>query len=82
MLIVYYVQVTWRKKNDTNKDRWDFHSVRDIFENGASFTITRGGSVKKSNYSKEQNFKVVDAKLVRLLIRSSGVLRYNKNSIY
>jgi len=74
--------VTWRKNNDTNKDRWDFHSVRDIFENGASFTITRGGNVQKPNYRKEQNFKVVDAKFVRSLTRLSGVLRLNKKFIY
>ena len=53
---------------------WNFHSVRDIFENGASFNITKGGGVKKPNYTKEQNFKVLDTKFVRLLTRSSGVL--------
>ncbi|XP_027915937.1 probable pectate lyase 16 [Vigna unguiculata] len=75
-------EVTWRKSNDTNGDRWDFHSVRDMFENGASFTVTKGGSMQKPNYSKEQIFKVVDAKFVRSLTRSSGVLRLNKNYIY
>lgn len=74
--------MTWRKSNDTNGDRWDFHSVRDMFENGASFTVTKGGSMQKPNYSKEQIFKVVDAKFVRSLTRSSGVLRLNKNYIY
>ncbi|ESW24049.1 hypothetical protein PHAVU_004G098100 [Phaseolus vulgaris] len=75
-------EVTWRKGNDKGEDRWNFHSIRDVFENGASFNVTKGRGVQKPNYSKEQNFIVVDAKFVRLLTRSSGVLRYNKNNIY
>ncbi|KAK7364419.1 hypothetical protein VNO80_13060 [Phaseolus coccineus] len=75
-------EVTWRKGNDKSEDRWNFHSTRDIFENGASFDVTKGRGVQKPNYSKEQNFTVVDAKFLRLLTRSLGVLRYNKNSIY
>jgi len=74
--------VTWRKDSDKNGDIWNFHSIRDIFENGASFNVTRGEDVQKPNYSKEQNFKVVDAKFVRLLTRSSGALPYKKHSIY
>lgn len=74
--------MTWRKSSDKSGGTWNFHSIRDIFENGASFNITKGGDVQKPNYTKEQNFKVLDAKFVRLLTRSSGVLRYNKNSIY
>ncbi|TKY45977.1 putative pectate lyase 2 [Spatholobus suberectus] len=55
-------EVTWRKGSHKNGDRWEFHSVRDAFENGASFTVTKGGRVPKPNYSKEQIFKIVDAK--------------------
>lgn len=71
--------MAWIKKDDKSGDRLDFHSVNDMFENGASFTITKGERVQKPNYSKEQNFEVVDAKFVRSLTRSSGVLRLNKN---
>ncbi|MED6183221.1 hypothetical protein PIB30_036010 [Stylosanthes scabra] len=69
-------EVTWRKgSKEENGDRWEFHSVGDVFENGACFTATKGGRVPKPNYSEEQRFKVVDAKSVRLLTKSSGVLR-------
>jgi len=74
--------VTWRKGNDKNEDKWKFHSIRDVFENGPYFNVTKGGDVKKLNDSKERNFKVVDAKFVRFITHSSGVLRYNKHSIY
>ncbi|KAK7307570.1 hypothetical protein VNO77_40761 [Canavalia gladiata] len=74
-------EVTWRKGNHKNEDRWEFHSVRDVFENGASFTVTKGGHVPKPNYSKEQNFKVVDAKYVRSLTHSSGALQCSKTSL-
>ncbi|XP_027915591.1 pectate lyase 1-like [Vigna unguiculata] len=67
-------EVTWRKSSDKSGGTWNFHSIRDIFENGASFNITKGGGVQKPNYTKEQNFKVLDAKFVRSLTRSSGVL--------
>ncbi|KAL4372826.1 hypothetical protein S245_015580 [Arachis hypogaea] len=75
-------EVTWRKGSNENGDRWEFHSVGDVFENGASFTATEGGRVPKPNYSEEQRFKVLDAKSVRFLTKSSGVLRCtNKKSI-
>ncbi|MED6172375.1 hypothetical protein PIB30_049517 [Stylosanthes scabra] len=67
-------EVTWRNGNGENGKTWEFHSVGDAFENGASFTVTKGGRVPKPNYSKEQYFKVLDAKSVRFLTRSSGVL--------
>ncbi|XP_014500499.2 pectate lyase 1-like [Vigna radiata var. radiata] len=75
-------EVTWRKSSDKSGGIWNFHSIRDIFENGASFNVTKGEGVKKPNYTKEQNFKVLDAKFVRLLTRSSGVLQYNKSYVY
>lgn len=55
--------------------------MRDAFENGASFAVTIGGRVPKPNYSGEQRFKVVDAKSVRSLTRSSGALQCTKTSI-
>ena len=73
--------MTWRKGGHENGDRWEFHSVRDAFENGASFTVTKGGRVPKPNYTKEQRFKVVDVKSVRSLTRSSGALRCTKTSM-
>jgi len=42
---------------------------------------TKGGQVTKPNYNPEQNFEVVDAKSVRSLTRSSGVLQCSKTSI-
>ncbi|KAJ1425120.1 Pectin lyase fold/virulence factor [Sesbania bispinosa] len=74
-------EVTWRKVSHRNGDRWEFHSVRDAFENGASFTVTKGGHVPKPNYSKEQDFEVVDVKCVRSLTRWAGALRCTKTSL-
>jgi pectate lyase len=73
--------VTWRKSSNGIGDTWEFYSVGDAFENGASFVETKGGQVTKPNYSPEQNFKVVDAKYVRSLTSSSGVLQCSKTSI-
>ncbi|KAK7359948.1 hypothetical protein VNO77_01917 [Canavalia gladiata] len=73
-------EVTWRKSNGIG-DTWKFHSVGDAFENGASFMETKGGNVRKPNYSFEQRFKVANVKSVRSLTSSSGVLRCSKNSI-
>ena len=70
--------MTWRKNNHANEDAWEFYSVKDAFENGASFTMTRGGEVPKPKYSEEQCFNVVNVKYVRLLTRSSGVLQCTK----
>ncbi|KAK7252880.1 hypothetical protein RIF29_37135 [Crotalaria pallida] len=74
-------KVTWRKGNHENRDKWEFHSVRDVFENGASFMATKDKHVTKPNYTKEQVFKVADAKCVRSLTRASGALRCSKTSI-
>ncbi|CAL0320332.1 unnamed protein product [Lupinus luteus] len=71
-------EVTWRKDNNQNGDGGEFHSVKDIFENGASFMATKGGKVRKPNYTKEQAFIVIDAKSVRSLTGTSGVLRCGK----
>jgi len=64
--------VTWRKGSNGIGDTWKFYSVRNAFENGASFVETKDGQVTKPNYSPEQNFTFVDAKYVRSLTSSSG----------
>ncbi|KAK2372812.1 putative pectate lyase [Trifolium repens] len=74
-------EVTWRKIGNTSGDKWEFHSVRDAFENGASFAVTKGGRVPKPNYRKKQNFKVVDVKSVRSLTRSAGAFQCSRTSI-
>ncbi|TKY55787.1 pectate lyase 4 [Spatholobus suberectus] len=74
-------EVTWRKSSNGIRDTWEFHSVGDAFENGASFVETQDGQVPKPNYSPEQSFKVADVKCVRSLTSSSGVLRCSKTSI-
>ncbi|KAF3437567.1 hypothetical protein FNV43_RR20323 [Rhamnella rubrinervis] len=73
-------EVTWRRDNVGNKNSWNFYSVRDVFENGASFiqTGTVGGA--KPNYNGQQNFRVVDAKSLRSLTRSAGALQCTKRS--
>ncbi|PNY14865.1 major pollen allergen-like protein, partial [Trifolium pratense] len=75
-------EVTWRKiGGNTSVDKWEFHSVRDAFENGASFAVTKGGRVPKPNYSNDQSFKVVDVKSVRSLTKSSGAFHCGRTSI-
>ena len=69
------------RKRKKNGNTWEFHSVKDAFENGASFTVTKGGRVPKPNYSNEQYFKVVDVNFVRSLTRSSGILGCSKTSV-
>ncbi|CAL8121961.1 unnamed protein product [Prunus armeniaca] len=61
------------------KESWKFCSVGDIFENGASFVETGAGRAKP-NYNGEQTFPVVNAKYVRSLTRSFGVLICIKRS--
>ncbi|KAK7310029.1 hypothetical protein RJT34_07222 [Clitoria ternatea] len=73
-------EVTWRNATYKDGDKWEFYSVRDAFENGASFKVTKGGRVPKPNYSKEQYFNVVDVKSVRSLTCWSGTLRCSKTS--
>jgi len=75
------VYVTWRKSSNGIGDTWEFYSVWNAFENGASFIETKDGQVTKPNYSSEQIFEVVDAKYVRSLTRSSDVLKCSKTSI-
>ncbi|KAI5439115.1 hypothetical protein KIW84_024762 [Lathyrus oleraceus] len=74
-------EITWRQNGQTNGDKWEFHSVRDAFENGASFKVTNGGRVPKPNYSKDEYFQVVYVKSVRSLTRSSGALQCSRTSL-
>ncbi|KAI4327543.1 hypothetical protein L6164_019992 [Bauhinia variegata] len=73
-------EVTWRKGNpEENVETWEFYSARDVFENGAFFRETKSVGAKP-NYNQEQIFKVVDAKYVRSLTKSSGALRCSRTS--
>ncbi|XP_015883363.2 probable pectate lyase 16 [Ziziphus jujuba] len=67
-------EVTWRRDSVGDKNSWKFYSVRDVFENGASFLQT-GFQGAKPNYNRQQNFQVIDAKYLRSLTRSAGALR-------
>ncbi|KAG7020030.1 putative pectate lyase 2, partial [Cucurbita argyrosperma subsp. argyrosperma] len=73
-------QIVW-STGKVEAAKWKFHSVRDVFENGASFGqigVGRGGV--KPNYSAQQRFPVADAKWVRSLTSSSGALRCSSKS--
>ncbi|XP_030505331.2 putative pectate lyase 14 [Cannabis sativa] len=72
-------EVTWRMDTVGNKNSWKFYSVGDVFENGASFTGT-GFMGANPNYNPQQNFKVANAKFVRSLTSSAGVLRCTKRT--
>ncbi|KAM4074913.1 hypothetical protein ACB094_10G130000 [Castanea mollissima] len=64
-------EVTWR---NGERGSSKFYSVNDVFENGARFIETGAGGVKP-NYNREQVFQVADARTVRSLTKSAGVLR-------
>ncbi|KAL0535721.1 hypothetical protein IC582_030062 [Cucumis melo] len=73
-------QVIWSTGN-VEEAKWKFHSVRDVFENGALFTeIGVGRGRVKPNYNPQQRFPVADAKWIRALTSSSGALRCTSNS--
>ncbi|GLU18461.1 hypothetical protein SLE2022_347610 [Rubroshorea leprosula] len=72
-------EVTWRLGNNGDNVLWKFYSVGDLFTNGASFKQTGIGGAKP-NYNHEQSFKVANAKLVKALTSSSGVLKCSKTS--
>ncbi|XP_022137719.1 putative pectate lyase 2 isoform X2 [Momordica charantia] len=73
-------EVVWSTGN-VEETKWNFHSVRDVFENGASFAqIGVGRGVVTPNYNAQQRFQVADAKWVRSLTTSSGALRCARNS--
>ncbi|CAI9114282.1 OLC1v1014964C1 [Oldenlandia corymbosa var. corymbosa] len=74
-------EVTWRKQGSGRI--WNFLSVGDVFENGASFVQSRGtdkGTSLKPNYTPEQAFPVEDARKVRDLTSSSGALKCSRVS--
>ncbi|AES76375.1 pectate lyase family protein [Medicago truncatula] len=52
-------EVTWRKIGHTNGDKWQFHSVRDAFENGASFEVTKGSVCQSQIIAKNKFFKLL-----------------------
>lgn len=61
---------------------WNFQSVEDVFENGASFSQSGyGGIAVKPKYSSDQVFQVADATTVRSLTKSAGALKCPKQSI-
>ncbi|KAK9278874.1 hypothetical protein L1049_028453 [Liquidambar formosana] len=70
-------EVTWRQ--DGIGTTWNFKSVRDVFENGASFSQTGTRGIKPP-YNLQQSFRVADARSVRSLTRSSGALRCPRRS--
>uniref|UniRef100_A0A2N9ECR9 Pectate lyase domain-containing protein n=1 Tax=Fagus sylvatica TaxID=28930 RepID=A0A2N9ECR9_FAGSY len=72
-------EVTWRKSSHGKTSSWNFYSVSDVFENGASF-IQTGAVGAKPCYNREQVFPVADARTVRSLTKSAGVLRCTPRS--
>ncbi|CAI9757658.1 unnamed protein product [Fraxinus pennsylvanica] len=73
-------EITWRK-GDVGMS-WNFQSVEDVFENGASFSQSGyGGIAVKPKYSSDQVFQVADATSVRSLTKSAGALKCPKQSI-
>ncbi|KAL9235389.1 hypothetical protein vseg_010150 [Gypsophila vaccaria] len=72
-------EITRKIDKETGKG-WNFRSVGDALENGASFNDTGSGYVKP-NYNSEQVFKVENARVVRQLTRAAGALRCRKGSL-
>ncbi|GMH17440.1 hypothetical protein Nepgr_019281 [Nepenthes gracilis] len=66
--------------HEDGKKSWNFHSVRDYFENGACFKSSEGQARIKPNYTNDQIFPVADARVVRSLTRSAGALRCRADS--
>lgn len=59
---------------------WNFRSVEDVFENGASFLSGGDGGAVRPNYNEDQSFPVSNAGMVRALTKSAGALRCSKAS--
>ncbi|KAG9146811.1 hypothetical protein Leryth_005144 [Lithospermum erythrorhizon] len=70
-------EVTWRKAmNIAERKKINFQSIKDIFENGASFKESDGdGNSVKPNYNKEQYFRIAVAINLRKLTRAAGALK-------
>lgn len=66
---------------DANKGKgWNFKSVGDVLENGASFNEAGSGYVKP-NYNPEEFFPSQSGRLVRRITRSAGALRCRGGSL-
>lgn len=79
-LLLMQMQIIW-STGKVEETKWKFHSVRDVFENGALFAqIGKGRGGVKPNYNAQQRFPVADAKWLRSLTGSSGALRCSSNS--
>ncbi|XP_068661185.1 pectate lyase 1 [Aristolochia californica] len=65
-------EVTWRGGNGNG---WNWRSVKDVFLNGARFSQTGVQGGTRPGYNRQQAFVVGDARNVRALTRSAGVLR-------
>lgn len=61
--------------------QWKFYSVNDYFENGACFGLHKGVGKARPNYGPDQRFTVANAKTVKELTSSAGVLQCTRNSI-
>ncbi|KAL9681176.1 hypothetical protein QQ045_012957 [Rhodiola kirilowii] len=71
-------KITWRQDKEITGRSWSFHSVNDIFINGAYASQSTSNEVRLPHYTKGQNFRVANARYVRALTRMSGALRCNE----
>uniref|UniRef100_A0A2K2ACI2 Pectate lyase domain-containing protein n=1 Tax=Populus trichocarpa TaxID=3694 RepID=A0A2K2ACI2_POPTR len=71
-------EVTWRNGIYEKSKPWNFYSVGDLFTNGASFFQSGRRGMARPNYTKEQSFKVGDAKSVKTLTSSAGALKCSR----
>ncbi|KAG6775313.1 hypothetical protein POTOM_018757 [Populus tomentosa] len=71
-------EVTWRNGIYEKSKPWNFYSVGDLFTNGASFFQSGRRGTARPNYTKEQSFKVGDAKSVKALTSSAGALKCSR----
>ncbi|KAH8507624.1 hypothetical protein H0E87_009972 [Populus deltoides] len=70
--------VTWRNGIYEKSKPWNFYSAGDLFTNGASFFQSGRRGMARPNYTKEQSFKVGDAKSVKALTSSAGALKCSR----
>nr|XP_009776741.1 PREDICTED: probable pectate lyase 4 [Nicotiana sylvestris] len=74
-------EITWRKEGGVGEVSWNFQSVEDVFENGASFRESGSGRESvKPNYLPDQAFPVEDGKNVKALTRNAGALKCSTTS--
>ncbi|XP_047331595.1 probable pectate lyase 16 [Impatiens glandulifera] len=73
-------EVTW-KKGYNGGDEWNIHSIKDVLENGASFSeVGDEKDLIRPVYDLDQQFKVVDARSLPALTGSSGAFKCTKKS--